>query len=60
MLPGVEVATAEEQDALRLAVRLALDTGVATEVDGEGQASNKAMVSIGRKLGVRIPEWCDQ
>lgn len=59
--PSYEVVNQDEQRALRLAVKYALDGGIATDDLGEGQApSNRSLVSLGRKLGVTIPEWCEE
>ena len=55
--PALELVTEDEQRALRCAVSLALQTGLATDgLDGpRGEVSNVSLVSVARKLGVSIP-----
>lgn len=57
--PAVEIANEDEARAMRLAVRYALEQGLASD-DEDGRASNRSLVSLGRKLGVQIPDWCDK
>lgn len=52
--PAFTMATEGEYRALRIAVSFALRTGLATD-NFEGEATNESLVSVARKLGVKIP-----
>lgn len=43
---------------MRLAVTHALQQGLASDDLDTNHPSNRSLVSLGRKLGCRIPEWC--
>lgn len=56
--PAFEMVTEDEARAMRLAVTVALEQGLATDGLDTTRPTNRSMVSLGRKLGCEIPEWC--
>lgn len=57
--PAVELASEDEARAMRIAVTYALRQGLASDDLETRHPCNRSLISLGRKLGCRIPDWCD-
>jgi hypothetical protein len=57
--PAFQMVSKDEARALRIAVNYALRSGLASDDLDGGEASNRSLVAVGKKLGCVIPEWCE-
>jgi len=58
--PAVQFVSEDEQRALRLALTYALAQGLASDDLDQERPSNRSLVSLARRVGAKIPNWCEQ